>query len=185
MADKLKILIVEDSKSILALYNAGFADEVFDKRLVDNGSEALEVYRTWQPDIIVLDIMLPGMSGYAVLKEIREKIEDKATTIIMVTSMSSKDDIMDCVKLGVHGYIVKPFTHKEIADKILEYYKKTDPERAKAAQLQHKKALEEMKKRKAMEKIDEKNAPKETNKENVESKTTVSSVNQDSPHQDT
>lgn len=152
MEDKLKILIVEDSKSVLALYNAGLADAVFDKRLVADGSEALKVYDSWQPDIIILDIVLPGMSGYAVLKEIREEIEDKTTTIIMATSMSSKDDITDCMKLGIQGYIIKPFKYKEVTDKVLQYYQSVNPERVRTAQVEYKKALEEMKEQKVLEK---------------------------------
>ena len=67
--DKLKILIVEDDKILLALYDEFLVNDVFEKQLITNGKEGLEVYKSWKPDIIVLDIMLPLMSGYMVLKK--------------------------------------------------------------------------------------------------------------------
>ncbi len=73
MAQKLKTLIIEDSKPIQVIYNAGLSDIVFEKRFEKDGYEALETYNEWKPDIIVLDIMIPGMSGYSLLKEIRQE----------------------------------------------------------------------------------------------------------------
>ncbi|MBI5750203.1 MAG: response regulator [Nitrospinae bacterium] len=96
-------------------------------RLYSNGSDAIELYKSWSPDIIILDIMMPIMSGYEALKKIREmekSRKEKSTTIIMVTAMSSKDDILDCANLGIQGYIIKPFKHTEISSQILSYYQK-------------------------------------------------------------
>ena len=132
--EKLKILIVEDDKTYLDIYDEFLVNDVFEKRLITNGREGLETYKSWKPDIIVLDIMLPLMSGYMVLKKIREKNRDWKTTVIMSTSKSDQSDVTDCVKLGIQGYIVKPFKPKEITGKILEYYGQAKPERAKAAQ---------------------------------------------------
>ena len=88
----------------------------------------------WHPDIIVLDIFLPEMTGYQVLKTIRTDIEDKKTTIVMATSLSSSQDVQSCIKLGVEGYIIKPFQCGEIGVKILSYHAKREPERAQKAQ---------------------------------------------------
>jgi DNA-binding response OmpR family regulator len=133
MAEKLKTLIVEDSKPSRVIYDVGLSDSVFDKRFETDGDQALQIYHAWKPDIIVLDIMIPGMSGYSLLKEIREEREDATTTIIVASSLSERDMVVDILKLGVQGYLVKPFTHKEIAHKILESYKIMNPERAEAA----------------------------------------------------
>jgi DNA-binding response OmpR family regulator len=140
--DKLKILIVEDDKSTQELYDRGLSADVFEKHFVDNGEEALQIYGSWHPNIIILDIMLPVKSGYSALKEIREEIEDGATTIIMATSLSGIGDIMDCTRLGIQGYIVKPFKYKEIGKKILErYYRsQTNPKWAKTVRAQHDRA---------------------------------------------
>jgi DNA-binding response OmpR family regulator len=133
MAEKLKMLIVEDSKAVQVIYNTGLSDSVFEKRFETDGEQALEIYHTWKPDIIVLDIMIPGMSGYSVLKAIRKRREDTTTTVVVASSLSERDTVVDILKLGVQGYLVKPFTHKEIGGKILEFYKKMNSERAEAA----------------------------------------------------
>jgi DNA-binding response OmpR family regulator len=133
MGKKLKTLIIEDSKPIQVIYNAGLNDSVFEKYFEKDGNEALEVYSTWRPDIIVLDIMIHGMSGYSLLKEIREERNDVTTTVVVASSISDREAVVDILKLGIQGYIVKPFTHKEIGLKILECYKKMNPERAEEA----------------------------------------------------
>ncbi len=131
--DKSKVLIVEDNKVTVELYNKFLFDEVFEKQTVTNGKEALKTYESWKPDIIILDIMIPEMSGYMVLKEIRLNFGDKKTAIIMSTSISRKESVMDCVNLGIQGYIVKPFKANEIPGKILESYGLVEPEKADAA----------------------------------------------------
>ncbi|MBA4396614.1 MAG: hypothetical protein C0394_04425 [Syntrophus sp. (in: bacteria)] len=130
---RIKIMVVEDDHTTQLLYDKGLFSQVFDKKIVASGKEALLVYGEWHPDIILLDIYLPEMTGYQVLKSIRTKIEDKKTTIVMATSLSGREDIMSCMKLGVEGYIIKPFSLHEIGTKILSYYAKKEPERARKA----------------------------------------------------
>ena len=122
--DKIKILIVEDDHSTQLLYNKGIFDQIFDKKMVVSGKEAIIAYDKWHPDIIVLDIYLPEMTGFQVLKEIRTTFEDKKTTIVMATSLSGSEDVLSCMKMGVEGYIIKPFSLREIGLKILSYYAK-------------------------------------------------------------
>ncbi len=131
--DKIKTLIAEDDKSVSLIYRIGLNEEVFEKHFLTNGNDVLEVYREWKPDILILDIMLPGTSGYAILKLINEETRSTDTAIIMATSLSDRDAVLDCLELGIQGYIVKPFTHKEISRKILGYYQKANPEKAAAA----------------------------------------------------
>ena len=134
--DKIKVLVVEDDTSTQLLYDKGLFNQVFEKRMVASGKEALLVYNDWHPDIIVLDIHLPEMTGDQVLKAIRETINDKKTTIVMATSKSGSEDVMSSVKLGIEGYIIKPFSLQEIGIKILSYYAKKEPERARMADAQ-------------------------------------------------
>ncbi len=131
--DKLKILIAEDDRVIQMFYKEGLKEDVFVKIIVDNGEEALRVYANWKPDIVLLDIKMPIKSGYEVLKEIRKresfisesmKARAKKTAVIMATGMTKKNDILDCTKLGIQGYIIKPFEVEEIANIILNYYNK-------------------------------------------------------------
>ena len=132
--DTIKILVVEDDHTTQLLYDKGLFNQIFDKKMVVSGKEALLVYNEWHPDIIVLDIYLPEMTGYQVLEAIRTIIEDKKTTIVMATSLSGTEDVLSCMKLGVEGYIIKPFPLWEIGAKILGYYAKKEPERARKAE---------------------------------------------------
>lgn len=141
LGDKIKILIVEDSPNINLLYDRGLPEAVFEKRFAHNGSDALLAYEEWQPEIIVLDVMLPVKSGYTVLKEIRNVIGDKKTTIIMSTSLSEKDDVTTMMKLGIQGYIIKPFGVRDIGGRILRYLEKVDHQRAEVALLIYEKSM--------------------------------------------
>ncbi|MCX5856050.1 MAG: response regulator, partial [Deltaproteobacteria bacterium] len=106
--DKIKILIVEDDLTTRLLYDKGLFNQIFDKKMVVSGKEAILVYNEWHPDIIMLDIYLLEMTGYQVLKTIRTNIKDDETTIVMATSLSDKEDVLSCMKLGIEGYITKP-----------------------------------------------------------------------------
>jgi DNA-binding response OmpR family regulator len=117
--DKIKILLVDDDASILQLYEKYLSGDVFEKRSADNGKDALAIFHEWHPDAIVLDIMMPVMTGFVVLEVIRTTEKDKTAKIIMSTSLSDKQDIQDCAKLGIQGYIVKPFKPNELANKIM------------------------------------------------------------------
>jgi CheY-like chemotaxis protein len=122
---RIRILIAEDDKSTQDLYDKGLVDDVFEKRFAANGKDALETYRTWKPDVIILDIFMPVLTGYSVLQEIRTAMEDRTTTIIMATSLSENQDAQDCIRLGIQGYIIKPFRYKEIGNKIIHYIEKS------------------------------------------------------------
>ena len=124
---KIKILIAEDDESIRDLYDMGLSKDMFEKRFAINGQDALDIYKSWEPDIIVLDIVMPVMTGYSVLQEIRENAGDNKTTIIMSSSMSTKDDMRDCSKLGIQGYITKPFKFKEIGNIIINCFQNPKP----------------------------------------------------------
>ena len=128
--EKLKVLVAEDDKATQKLYDRFLVEEVFDLRLAKTGGEALEIYRTWQPELIVLDLMLPEISGYSVLKEIRENLENKTIPIIISSSLSKRDDIVSCAKFGIQGYFTKPIIWKEVGVRILECFQKSYPQMA-------------------------------------------------------
>lgn len=137
--EKLKLLIAEDSKLVAAIYDKGFPDNLFEKRFTGNGKEALEIFNSWHPDILILDVMMPIMTGYEALKEIRKtnpvsKTDDandekKSTVVIIATVMGDKEDVMDFLKLGINGYIVKPFNKKEIKRRVMSFYHEVYPDR--------------------------------------------------------
>ena len=128
--EKLKVLVAEDDKATQKLYDRFLAEEFFDLRLAKTGGQALEIYRTWQPEVIILDLMLPEISGYIVLQEIREDLQNKTIPIIISSSLSKRDDILSCAKLGVQGYLGKPINWKEIGFRVLDYFQKAHPQMA-------------------------------------------------------
>jgi len=120
---KLKILVAEDSKSMQVFYRKELPEGLFESRIAPDGAAAVEEYNTWQPDIILLDINMPELNGYQVLKAIREDKGDTATTVIMVSSLSEKSEIVACANLGIQGFIVKPFKGGELVPKIMECHR--------------------------------------------------------------
>ena len=124
MAEKLKILIAEDEEVTRQLLLIAFRDaEQFETRLATNGEEALVAYKAWQPDIMLMDIMMPQMNGFATLQTIRQTLHDTATTVIMVSSVTDKQDIVACAKLGIQGYVLKPFEVKKLAATVVGYHR--------------------------------------------------------------
>ena len=115
MAAKQKILIVDDDENIAELISLYLNKECFDTKIVFNGEDALDAFESYQPHLILLDLMLPGMDGYQVCREIRAK---SSTPVIM---LSAKGEIFDKVlglELGADDYVVKPFDTKEIVARI-------------------------------------------------------------------
>ncbi len=124
----LKVLAVEDEEVTRKLIRVGLKDEqCFELRIVANGEDALVEYKRFQPDVILLDIMMPQMNGYQVLQEIRTTLADRRTTIVMVSSVAAKNEIVACVHLGIQGYILKPFHTKALGDTVLQYHRKAQP----------------------------------------------------------
>jgi CheY-like chemotaxis protein len=128
--DNLKILIAEDNSFSRKFYDNYISAKVFDKRFAENGKVALDIYSEWRPDIILLDLMMPVMSGQEVLQHIRETLKDLSTTVIISSLSSHRDDVAVCARYGVQGYLVKPLNPKEISKVLLELYKKANPRKA-------------------------------------------------------
>ncbi len=124
--DKLKIIIAEDDGVTQMFYDEGLSDDTFDKRIVGDGQEAVSEYESWNPDIVVLDMMMPIKNGQEALIEIRKMEKDcnRRTMVVMATAISTKEDIHQCAKIGIEGYISKPFEISEISDLILKCYEK-------------------------------------------------------------
>ena len=131
--EKIKILVAEDEIVAQKIYKKGLIETVFEKQIVGDGESALELYLAWKPDIVILDFRMPKMTGYSVLKQIRERYKDTTTIIVMATAISDKEEVMACVKLGIQGYIVKPVKMDTISEKILGYFQKFYPEKGRTA----------------------------------------------------
>lgn len=126
MTTKQKILIVDDDENIAELISLYLTKECFDTRIVHDGEEALQAFKEYEPNLILLDLMLPGMDGYQVCREIRQK---SSTTIIM---LSAKGEVFDKVlglELGADDYIIKPFDSKEMVARVKAVLRRYQPSR--------------------------------------------------------
>ena len=128
MVNKQKILIVDDDENIAELISLYLTKECFDTMCVHDGEEALRVFETYQPNLILLDLMLPGIDGYQVCREIRAKSN---TPIIM---LSAKGEVFDKVlglELGADDYVIKPFDSKELVARVKAVLRRYQPEKLK------------------------------------------------------
>lgn len=115
MVNKQKILIVDDDEAIAELVSLYLAKECFDTMMVHDGEKALVAFDTYHPNLVLLDLMLPGIDGYQVCREIRARAN---TPIIM---LSAKGEVFDKVlglELGADDYIMKPFDSKELVARV-------------------------------------------------------------------
>lgn len=115
MAEKQKILIVDDDNNIAELISLFLTNECFDTHIVGDGNAALEAVSSYHPHLVLLDIMLPGIGGYDVLREIRK------TSNLPVIMLSAKGETFDKVlglELGADDYVMKPFDTKELIARI-------------------------------------------------------------------
>jgi len=110
-----KILIVEDEENIAQLLHLYLEKEGFETQIAPDGGKAVELFRSYQPDLVLLDIMLPVMDGWSVLKKIRA--ESKAP-VIMLTAKGETSDKVTGLEQGADDYIVKPFETKEVLARI-------------------------------------------------------------------
>lgn len=112
---KQKILIVDDDENIAELVSLYLTKECFDTKTVSDGLEAISIFEDYQPDLILLDLMLPGLDGYQVCREIRTKSN---VPIIMVSAKGEVFDKVLGLELGADDYIEKPFDTKELVARV-------------------------------------------------------------------
>lgn len=115
MATKQKILIVDDDTNIAELISLYLTKECYETKMVHDGESALRELQIFQPNLILLDLMLPGMDGYQVCREVRTKSQ------VPIIMLSAKGEVFDKVlglELGADDYIVKPFDTKELVARV-------------------------------------------------------------------
>ncbi len=115
MHEKQRILVVDDDQHIAELISLYLMKDGYDTKEVYDGKEALHEIQTYQPDLILLDLMLPGMDGYQVCAEVR-KI-NKVPIIILTAKGETFDKVLG-LELGADDYIVKPFDPKELVARV-------------------------------------------------------------------
>ncbi len=110
-----KILVVDDDQNICELLRLYIEKEGFEVRIANDGRKALEIFEEQNPDLIMLDIMLPELDGWQVCREIRKKSQ---CPIIMLTAKGEVFDKVLGLELGADDYVVKPFETKEVVARI-------------------------------------------------------------------
>ena len=129
-----KVLIVEDETNIADLINLYLKKEGYETMVANDGGKALELYRLFRPDLVLLDIMLPVMDGWAVCSKIRET---DSTPIIMLTAKGETIDKVSGLEMGADDYIVKPFEMKELLARVHAVLRRTGGDEAKAKRLSY------------------------------------------------
>jgi len=109
-----RILVVEDERDISALVAYHLAREGYRVRTAEGGPEALEAMASERPDLIVLDLMLPGLSGYEVLGEMRRRPELVDVPVVLLTARRDEADRVKGFELGADDYLTKPFSPREL-----------------------------------------------------------------------
>ena len=107
---KEKILVVDDEEDIVELVRYNLSREGYQTLIAETGEKALRLARTEKPDLIVLDLMLPGMDGLEVTRAIKGDAELRRIPIVMLTAKDGEPDIVAGLELGADDYIVKPFS---------------------------------------------------------------------------
>ena len=124
MSDIQNILIVDDDMNIADLISLYLKKELFETRIARDGEEALRLFMSWQPDLVLLDIMLPGKDGYQVCREIRMM---RDTPIIMLSAKGETFDKVLGLELGADDYMIKPFDSKELVARVKAVLRRYQP----------------------------------------------------------
>lgn len=124
MAVKQKILIVDDDNNIAELISLYLTKECYDTKIVNDGEQALIAFEHYKPNMLLLDLMLPGIDGYQVCREIRAKSD------VPIIMLSAKGEVFDKVlglELGADDYILKPFDSKELVARVKAVLRRFQP----------------------------------------------------------
>ena len=112
------ILIVEDEPDILSLLQEHFAEEGYKTLAATSGTEAIMQAKSKHPDVILLDVMMPGMSGFDVCNILRDFPETRTTPIIFLTAVAEMPRKIMGLRLGANDYITKPFDLRELTARV-------------------------------------------------------------------
>lgn len=129
MAVKQKILIVDDDNNIAELISLYLTKECYDTKIVNDGEQALIAFEHYKPNMLLLDLMLPGIDGYQVCREICAKSD------VPIIMLSAKGEVFDKVlglELGADDYILKPFDSKELVARVKAVLRRFQPAKPEA-----------------------------------------------------
>jgi two-component system alkaline phosphatase synthesis response regulator PhoP len=126
MQTRKKILVVDDDPNVIAIAKE-LLDEDYNLKTATTGEEALKIARDFIPDLIILDIMMPGMDGYEVCRRLREQSILLDVQIIMVSSKGELEDRIKGQEMGADDYITKPFEEEDLLESV-SFFLNTPPQ---------------------------------------------------------
>lgn len=124
-----KVLVVEDEEALVTLLTYNLEVEGYQVVASRSGEEAMSLIRDEQPDLVVLDWMLPGVAGIEICRRIRAGAETKALPVIMLTARGEEGDRLRGLSTGADDYMVKPFSVAELLARIKALLRRTSPEK--------------------------------------------------------
>ena len=119
-SDSIKVLIVDDEENIRLSLSFMLKKEGYEVATASNGVEAIDVYRDFQPKIVLLDVMMPEMDGYATAEKLRLLDDHSEISILFLTAKGTVDDRRMGYMSGGDDYIVKPFDNENLLEKVAE-----------------------------------------------------------------
>jgi DNA-binding response OmpR family regulator len=131
-----RVLIVDDSQPNAELLEAHLDGSGYDTRIAANGEDALAAARDWQPDVVLLDVMMPRLSGFEVCERLRADAATRAVGVLMVTALDQPADVDRAVAVGTDDFITKPINKTELLIRVRALLdardQRTDTDRALA-----------------------------------------------------
>lgn len=125
MVNKIRVLLVEDEKMLSSMYATKFTKEGFDLIQAFDGEEGLAKAQSLKPDLILLDIIMPKLDGFVVLKMLKQDAALKKIPIILLSNLGQDEDIRKGKELGANDYFIKAnHTPAEIVDKVKSFFEK-------------------------------------------------------------
>ncbi len=122
---KVKVLIIEDDSYISDMYKIKFDSENFETTVAEDGIKGIKEIERQKPDIVLLDIVMPKVDGFSVLKMIKKNENSKDIPVVMLTNLGQKENVERGFELGATSYIIKAhFTPSEVVKKVKEILEK-------------------------------------------------------------
>jgi DNA-binding response OmpR family regulator len=113
-----RILAIDDESDVLMILKTALESEGFDVETLNNGADGLAAALDNPPDLVLLDVMMPGMTGFDVLAKLKDNDSTCTVPVIMLTGMSERKKIQEALASGIDFYIVKPFDFHDLMTKV-------------------------------------------------------------------
>jgi len=116
--DRIRVIVIDDEADILQLIRLKLSKARFNVSTASNGEEGIEKVLREKPDVVIVDILMPGKDGYQVVSEVKAKLREDSPVIIMLTSKTEDADMVKGLSMGADDYITKPFSPRELIERI-------------------------------------------------------------------